>query len=295
MQQGEYAAAAQAFAQELKVSEEFGDQAQAGLAHEDLGLLLMRQGRHPEALKHLEQCYEISKSLGLKKYVATSLVHRANALWRLGHYDDARNALNEMSSFALQPDAPRNVSALYHLALARMALSERRFPEAITNSQKALTLADTQLKRVSLMANFTSGLAQAMTGSSAGRPKCDQAVANAREIGDPLLLSESLLMLAEAQLNSGDHAAALKAAHEARELAARIGSPDTELMACLIAARASRDAKDSYRAQEYASRANTLLQSFEQLWGSTEYNLFVNRPDIQFSRTQVNQLLAQKS
>jgi tetratricopeptide (TPR) repeat protein/predicted Ser/Thr protein kinase len=295
VQKGEYDAATQAFDQELKLSQQFGDQVQEGLAHEDSGLLLIKRGRHQEALQQFEQSYEIAQSLGVKKSMVMIPIHRANALWRLGRYDEARKALSVAAPVADRQDAPKNLSATYYLAIARMALSERHFPEALARSQQAFALTGTQLKRAAVMATFTSGLAQALSGSSAGRVKCEQAVKSARELGDPLLLAESLLMLAEAQLHSRDAAAALKSSLEAKELSARIGSPDTELTAWLTAARASRGAGDFQNAREYATRADKLLGSFEQLWGKDNYNFFLNRPDIQLARTQLNQLLAQKT
>ena len=169
-----------------------------------------------------------------------------------------------------------------------MALSERNFAEALSNSQKSLTISASQLKRLEVTATFTSGLAETMSGSGSGRLKCDQSVNSARAIGDPLLLAESLLTLAEAQLQKPDAAAALKSALEAQQLAARIGSPEAELTAWLIAARASRAVGDFSNAHDYATRADKLLRSFEQMWGSADYNSFLNRPDIQLSHTQLN-------
>jgi hypothetical protein len=192
-------------------------------------------------------------------------------------------------------DAPKNLSITYYVAVARMALSERQFPEALARSQQALALASAQLKRAAIVATFTNGLAQVLSGSSAGRQKCEQAVNMARQVGDPLLLSEALLTFAEAQLQSGDAAAALKAALEAQELSARVGSSDTEMMALLAVARASRGAGDFQGALNYATRADKLLAGFQQLWGNDNYNSFLNRPDIQIFRAQLNQLLAQKT
>jgi tetratricopeptide (TPR) repeat protein len=287
VQKGEYAAGGQAFEQELKLSEQYDDQAQTALAHQDFGLLLIRQGRHPEALDHFEKCYQIARSLGIKKNIALTLAQRANALWHLGRYDEARAALSEAAPVAAREDAPKNLSANYFMAMARMALSERQFPEALTRSQQALALAGTEMKRIAVAATFTSGSAQAFSGSAAGRIKCEQAVNMARQIGDPLLLSEALLMLAECELQSGAAAGALKAALEAQELSARVGSPETELAALLVAARASRSVGDISGAQDYATRADKLLGSFQQLWGNDNYNSFLNRPDIQVSRNRL--------
>jgi hypothetical protein len=142
---------------------------------------------------------------------------------------------------------------------------------------------------------FTSGLAESFSGSSTGRRKCEQAVQSARELGDPIILSDALLALAQAQLEEGDAQAGLKSSLESQELSSRIGNPEIELMALLTAARNSRSLHESSTALDYANRADKLLSSFQQLWGPTNYTSYLNRPDIQVSRTQLNELLAQKN
>jgi serine/threonine protein kinase/Tfp pilus assembly protein PilF len=294
VQKGEYEAAEQAFEQELKVSQQFGDQAQASLAHQDIGLVFARQGNYPEALSHAEEFYKIAKSLGAQKNIGLSLVDRAGALWRLGRYDEARAALSEASPIVEHPNAAPNLSASYHLAIARGALSERKFPEAITESRQSLMLAGTQLKRTAIAATFTEGLAQALSGNSAGRFKCEQALELARQLGDPTLLSESLVTLAQVQLEGNDAAGSLKSSLESQAMFDRAGNKDGEWMAWLLAARACRGLGDSQKMLEYAGRAEKALGTIQQQWGNDNYNSYLNRPDIKLSYTQLNQLLAQK-
>ncbi len=295
VQKGDYEAALKAFEQQLKLTQQFGDQAQAGLAHEDIGLLFIRQGRYPEALGHFAESYGIAKSLGVQKNVGLSLTDRANALWRLGRYDEARAALNEASSIAEHPDAAKNLSSAYYLAIARMALSERRFAEAQAKAQQALALAGTQIKSVGIAATYTLGLIQALSGAAReGRLKCEEAVTMARQSRDPSLLSEALLALAEALVYTGDSAGALKASLESQELFARFGKQDYEWLAALIAARASRAAGDTQKAHEYASRAESLLSGLQQKWGGDNYNTYLKRLDVQFSRKQLSELIAGK-
>jgi serine/threonine protein kinase/Tfp pilus assembly protein PilF len=296
VQKGDYDAALQAFEQQLKLTQQFGDQPQAGLAHEDIGLLFLKQGRYPEALSHFVESYAIAKSLGVQKNIGLSLTDRANALWRLGRYDEARAALTEASTLAERPDAAKNLSYGYYLALARMALSERRFAEANANAQQALTRAGAQIKIAAVEATSTSGLAQALSGASReGKNKCQEAVEIARKLGDPFLLAEALLGLAGSEVELGDSAEALKSSLEARELFARFGKQDSEWIACLIAGWASRSRGDDPKAREYASSAEQLLSGLEQKWGKDNYNTYLNRADVQFSRKRLSELLAGKT
>ncbi|MDQ2975957.1 MAG: tetratricopeptide repeat protein [Acidobacteriota bacterium] len=296
VQKGDYDAAQKGFEQALKLSQQLADSSTAGLAHHDIGRLFVRQGKYPEALGHFQESYEIAKSLGSQKNIGLTLTDRANALWRLGRYDEARAALTEASTLAERADAAKNLSYGYYLALARLALSERRFAEAHAKAQQALTRASTQIKIAAIEAASTSGLAQALSGASReGRVKCQEAVEIARELGDPFLLAEGLLALAEAQVESGDSPEALKSSLEARELFARFGKQDSEWLACLIAGWASRGGGDNTKAREYASSAEQLLSGLEQKWGKDNYDTYLNRADVQFSRKHLSELLAGKT
>jgi len=296
VQKGDYDAAQQAFDQTLKLSQQLGESSTTCLAHEDLGLLFIKQGRYPEALPHIQESYAIAKALDMKKNLVLILIDRANAFWRLGRYDDARAALSEASPLAERLDAARDLSAVYYLAAARLALSERQFPEARAKAQKVIDLATDQLKNRTIPATFTVGWAQALSGSSRqGQLKCQEAVKMARQSGDPFLLSEGLLSLAEAMIESGNAAPALKNALESQELFARAGKKDGEWLAWLIAARASRSAGDSQKGREYASRAQEVLSQLQQKWGDDNYNTYLNRPDVQFSRKQLSEFIAGKS
>ena len=225
-----------------------------------------------------------------------SLTDRANALWRLGLYDEARAALSEASTIAERPDAAKSLSSAYYLALARMALSQRQFKEAQAKSQQALVVAGGQVKSAAISATYTLGSAQALAGSGReGRLKCEAALLAARQGGDPSLLSEALLALAEVLIQSGDSAGALKAALESQEFFARFGKQDYEWRAWLIAARASRATGDAQKVREYSSRADSLLSGLQQRWGDNDYNTYLTRPDVQFSRKQLSEFIAGKS
>jgi len=139
-------------------------------------------------------------------------------------------------------------------------------------------------------------LAQALSGAvRQGQFTCQEAVAMARQADDPSLLSEALLALAESMVQSGDTAGALKTSLEAQPLFARSGKKDYEWVAWLIAALASRSAGDIQRAHEYGSNAQQLLSGLEQKLGKDNYDIYLNRPDVQFSRKQLSELIAGKT
>lgn len=291
VQKGEYEAALQASEEQLKLAQQLGDQSQAGIVLRDLGVVFTTLARYPEALTHIDQSYSIAKALGNQKDIALSLTLRANVLWRLGRADEAESSLAQASSVAEQANASKSLSAWYSLAVARMALSQRRFPEATVRSQRALALAGTNLKGTLVEGNFTLGLARAFSGAThEGRSNCEQSVEIATKSKDPALLSEALLALAEARLLSGDAAGAATTALRSQEILARVGKQDSEWVAWAIAARASQSTGDKTKAQDFATRASDVLSGLATRWGAENYNGYLSRPDIQFVRKQLSEL-----
>jgi hypothetical protein len=183
----------------------------------------------------------------------------------------------------------------YYLAMARMALSERQFPEAMAKAQQVITLAGKQ-QNLTTPGTFVLGLARSASGAATqGQSRCLEAVEMARQTGDPGILSDALLALAEAMIENGNSAGALKNALESQQLFARAGKKDCEWLAWLIAARASRSAGDSQKAREYSSRAQEVLSALQPEWGNDNYNAYLNRPDVNFSRKQLSEFIAGKS
>jgi serine/threonine protein kinase/Flp pilus assembly protein TadD len=290
VQKGEYEAALKAYEEQLTLARQLGDQSQAETVLRDLGYVFITLAEYPQALIHIDESYSISKSLGNQKDIGLSLVMRGNVLWRLGRYDEAQTSLAEASSIAEQPNAGKNLSAWYSLAVARMALSRHQFPEAKVRSQLVLALAGTTLKGTAVEANYTLGLAQALSGGvRQGKIQCEQAVAIATQSKDPAFLSEALLALAEAQMLSADAAGALTTALRAQELLAQLGKQDSEWVAWVIAARASGSMEDTTKAQDSAKRASDLLSGLSTKWGAENYKGYLSRPDIQFIRKQLSE------
>ncbi len=289
---GDYEGALLGFDEQLNIARQLGDRAQETLAHIDIGVLLTNQGRYPEALPHFEESLALAKSLGHEKNACLSLINRANVFWRLGRYPEAKEDLEQAAAIAEQPEASKGLSSWFSLVLARMALSERRLHEAKVKSQRTLTLAGTQLKGTAAEATYTLGLAETFSSAAReGRSKCEQAVLLATASGDLVRLSEGLLALSEAMLQTGDAQNALTTSLRAQEILARLGKQDFEWLAWLNAARASKSLADENKTRERATRAANLMAGLQQRWGGDHYNSYLRRPDIVFFSKQLSDLL----
>jgi tetratricopeptide (TPR) repeat protein len=215
-------------------------------------------------------------------------------LWRLGHYQEAGEALAEAATIASHPNSDfRPLLAEIYLSYAEMALSERRLQEAIAKAKQALDAAGTQYTSVAVKAKYTLGLAQAFSGlKREGKSSCEGAVEMATRAGDTALLSRALLALAEAALESNDMGEAIQNAVQAQERFAHAAQQESEWRAWLIAARANRRKGDGTTAQSQLTRANDILSQLQQKWGAEAFNSYIARPDIQFSRKELGGVFA---
>lgn len=294
---GEYEIALKIFEQQLQLAKELGDPAQVVASLSSIAILLgVEQERYPEALPHLDESYKLNETIGAKIGMGYDLLNRGMLLSQLGRYQEARADLDSAYSIANQPEASyKAVLAWVHLGNSQIALSERRFAEAKAKGQQSLNLGS-QYPDVVLQAKLTIGLAQALSGSPGpARRLCEEAVAAAKALNSPRLISSSLLALAEVLLLANDGPRALATALQAQAMFARAGQQDSEWRAWLIAARASELEGNKANTQEYASRADSQCAGLQQKWGAEAYDGYLHRPDIQAYRKQVAQILTRSN
>lgn len=288
---GDYENAQRVFEQQLQLAQQVGDPSQVGYAQEGLGKVAEHRQQYPEALGHYDEKYRISKSLNNRLSVAHAALNRAAVLGQLGRFAEARTALAEAAEIGENggKDPNNELLAMVHLVSADLLLSERSVAAALMAAQKALDLSQSGFKSIAVHAKSILGVGQSMTGRGAiGRKQCEDAVAQARTLRDPLPLSNALLALAEAALNAGDASAALAAARESETRFAAAKQLESDWRALLIQARAS--AADKSHAAQSAARAAVILGTIEQQWGAENYKSYSARADVQEWRRQLSAL-----
>jgi tetratricopeptide (TPR) repeat protein/tRNA A-37 threonylcarbamoyl transferase component Bud32 len=292
---GDYETALGAFQQQLQLSQQVGDQSQAAAAHSSIATTLVFREQYPEALRHFDESYRINQSLNAKFNIEYDLVNRSGVLWQLGDYQAARTTLQQAFAEASRPDSSYKAQLpIIHLSYARMALSERNFQEARARGKQALDLAGGR-QGIAIEAKYTLGLANALGGAKPeGKQLCAEAVDAAMRYVDPRLLSGAQLALAQVLLEMGDTQSALDTALRAQSQFARAGQQDSEWRSLVVAASASRARGDNAKAQEYASQAAGVLLDIQQKWGDAPFNSYARRPDVQYFRKQVDEMLTRK-
>lgn len=286
---GEYDVALKTFEQELEVARFLNDSALIAQATVDVGGVLMYQAHYPQALEHFEEGYNLAKASNHQVNIGRYATNRAYVLWNLGRYDEAKPLLDEASVIAAKPNRD-SLASWYYVTAARMALSKRIFVDAKKNIRRAMPYSTSPATEL-----YLTGLTQVLSGAAnEGRVSCQKAVDLLTPASDPLLTAEAKLALAQALMETGDGAIALKTALEAQETFARLGKPDSEWLALLLAARVSKNAGEAQQARDYAAKASGLLAVLQQRWGNENYQSYLNRPDVLFHHSQLNELLAPK-
>jgi len=293
---GDYKEALRIFDEQLRLARQVEDPEQVARSQNETGLALARRELYPEALRRYEESYAISMSLNNPLTAGHSLLNCADMLARLGRYEEARAALHSLPSIAGRLDGENSYKHLWlmwsHLIEGKMALSERRFAEAMAECRKAIALANApQFAPTAAEARATLGLAQALSGARPqGKRSCAEALAVARTANDSPLLSNTLLASAEAALESGDAQGALRHASEAQGIFARTGRQESEWRARLIAALASKQVGDQMSARSQATRANDLLSELRKNWGTNAFNGYLAKRDIHLYRKQLDSI-----
>jgi ATP/maltotriose-dependent transcriptional regulator MalT len=272
------------------LAQQAADPQSIALAQEGLGSVFLDREDFPQALAHYNATYETLKTLNAKLNMGYMASNRAEALWQLGRYAEARAALAESQEIAepkgLEPY--KDLQLRVHSIKARLALSERKLHEASVEAKKVLEMTGAGSNSTAISAEYVLGLTQSLSGQAAeGRKHCEAAASAARNLRSPLLLSNSLLALAECALLAGDAQAASTVAREAQQRFAAAGQQASEWRALAIGAVANAKAGDYTRAQELAKQASGILAAFEQKFGNENYKTYLDRPDVKESRQRL--------
>ena len=287
---GDYDNAQRAFEQQLQAAQQVGDQSQAGYAEEGLGTVAEHRQQYPVALKHFEEKYRISSALNNRLSVGFAALYRGSVLSELGRFPEAHAALTEALAIA-ESGGSKELQALVHVASARLSLIERKLPESISESQQAITLSQSTFKSAYVRASTVLGLAEAISNqAAAGRKHCEEALARARTLRDPLPLSNALLSLAEVALSGGDAPGALALANEANQRFAASKQHESEWRALTIRALASEKGGDRQSARQLASEAAVVLANLEKEWSTDGYRSYLERPDVVAWKKQLDRL-----
>jgi tetratricopeptide (TPR) repeat protein len=282
--QGDFEGALHASEQQLGVAVQIGDPILTALAEESVGSALSAMDRFGEALPHYQREFATLQPNGNQQTMGYARWNSGNQLLRLGRYKEAAEDLRQALEIASRPGADKSLLAGVHLALAEMALGQRRFADALKEAEPSIQIKD-------IAARCLAARAQALSGRAAEAvATAEEALQMAQASGDRSVMGPALLAAAEAHLEKGDARAAVDLSVRAQQEAVERGKPESEWRAWLILARAQAATGDRAKAKEAAANASTGLEKLSRGWQPADFVSYTSRPDIQEYRKQLAQL-----
>ena len=279
---GEYAAALQTLNKKLTFAQQSGNQPAIADSYQELGALFFDQEKWTAALEQYDQAQKIYESLNTKGRIAFCKANRGNILWRLGHYGQAQQLLDEVTATINQEKGSYlQLLPAVNQVYAEMKLSQRDFARASSLSNEAITGAGL-LPDVTIPAKYVLGLSRSLSGGqSEGQKLCESALDSAANAGDFGLHTRALLAAAEAALARNDAQRALSLALLAQTQSARGQLYESEWRAWMIAALASEKLGNGAQSAAQRTDASASRAKLEQQWGAEAFKQYSSRPDIQ--------------
>ena len=290
LRKGDYEAAIQEFNKQLLYAEQVNDPSQLAKTHMLIGITLSEQDFYADALNHFDKSFDIYETLGNQLNAGYNLLYRSDMLWRLGRYEEAGLALDQLPAIAERLDSKYKdiLLARDYLIASQIALSQGNLPEAVSKSRQSLNLANTQARYASVDAKCVLGLAMIFSGAKAeGKRLCEEAFEMAERTDNHLMLSRAQLALAEAMLETGDAQGALLNSLEAQRSFEQSDQMEPGWRAASIASRACRLLNKTASEQDQSSRSENLLSGLQQRWGEAVFNKYLSRQDIQRNLKQL--------
>jgi tetratricopeptide (TPR) repeat protein/predicted Ser/Thr protein kinase len=277
---GDYPAALEVLNQKLALAKQGDDPPEIADTYGEIAAVLFDQENYPAALAQYESALKIYEGGNNTLRMTYAIVNRINTLWRLGRYDEAQKAIEEVSE-AVNSNVKQLIPTL-SLIKAHIHLSQGDLAAAMTDSNQAIAQAGTQSTDIAIEAKYVLGLVKARSSGGKDAVKlCEESAKMANDAGELALLARALLAQAEASLKSKDAQGALTLALQSQEKFAKGGQLESEWRAWLMAARVSQELGDQAKADEYYKNARDVRSRMEQQWGVDAFKGYILRPDIQ--------------
>jgi tetratricopeptide (TPR) repeat protein/class 3 adenylate cyclase len=282
---GDYSGAGNVFRQQIALGELVNDQLGIALAQDGLGDVLIAQEDYPTALQCFDKSMALNQGLGDQLGVAYSELNRSVALWMIGRYSEAGQALDHGRGIADKLGGNRPLLADIYATRAAMALSQRNIDAGKEFIQKAKSLGE---QDNALLGNLkvSEGLAQVAMGRlNAGLDLLRQSIAMARTSGNHPLLTRSQLATAECELAANHPAEALSLALDIHKTFGSEGQIESKWRVFEVIANAAKVQGLEPMASKYDDLATSALTAMRQQWGQQAFEGFMSRQDIQLLRS----------
>jgi len=291
---GDFDGAQKTLDEQLQLAKQVEDPGQLARSQAEVAAALSKQDFYPQALVRFTESYELNRTLDNALNTAFALLNRGDMLARLGRYNEANQALDQLMPVLERLSSDNKSRAIWtawaYLIRAQMALSERDFAQAKARGREALAVMTGNNRSANTEASIKSTLCltEVLSGSLAGLKLCQEAVTlvSTADHAD----AETNLTLAEALLENHKPKESLEAALFSQREFASHHRDELEWRAWLIAARASQQLQDDETSRQQCSRARAILDGLQSKWRGESFDSYNAKADVRLSRQQMDAL-----
>lgn len=273
--------------------EAIGDSALIAAYRYQLAITNQHLEHYQIALQHAKESQRLLEKLEASADLVYTLVTIGEIYTQTGDLENAQKNFNDALSLAEKHEEKDLYAlALINVGKARLELSKMQFRNAIELSNKALKYEKEDVSDARISALFTLAEAQALAGEKQKSLATGQKVVEmARQLKYPYYLNQALYSLALSQYVNGKYGDALKSATEGHNGLKTLNKDFEGYKMLAIAANSSDKLGDKSGAKTYAEQANASLTSLKTKFLESDFNHFLNRPDIQSERKQLENIL----
>ena len=226
---GEYTLGLDLFGQHLALTETLGDPRATAIAQNNLGILMLRQGKADDAIPFLRAGIEAMTEIGNRQAAGLGLANLGNAHRARRDFDAARQAYEAaLSGFTVLGDRVNVAWSISHLG--DLARDENKFEEARERyRESSRVFADLHHKRGLSSVLTDLGELEAEHGNIMdARVALEEALANAADLGDQRSMSRIIEVMAGVATKRELDEHALTLAGSVVGLRDRLGTPLSE-------------------------------------------------------------------
>jgi len=273
----------------LDVANRSGSAIRVQTAQETIGSIFLDLEDYPQALMHYEEGLRLSRAT--KENIPYHTLFCADALWRLGRYDEASTMLKSITS---QSARKPEIALLIAQTQSEMLLSQRRYSEAMKIASRVIEQSRNAGPSHLIDLRSVVALAMAQSGRAPEAHEAGQELlTQAQMTQDERLIAKASLTKANLDMLAGSPESARSLANAANTYFSNKHQIESEWLSLLCAAEASNAMGDKSSSERETKQVVDKLKTIEQNWSSPVFGQYRARPDIQTAMKRLSKLESQ--
>ncbi|NNE98070.1 MAG: tetratricopeptide repeat protein, partial [Pyrinomonadaceae bacterium] len=234
------------------------------------------------ALPELNESYSIFNSINQSFFAGYCLLSHADVAMQLGNYQKAYFSLNLAEGIAQKH---KRLIPRTNVMRARIAISERKFAEAVKIAEQIITEDPTGRLASTFEAKTIMSLGFTYLGKKPkGMRLIEETFAGKIAEDDPHAAARAHLIRAEIMLENDFAEKAKESVAKAQDVLKKLSKPSLKWRAWLFHSLAVKNLNDAGLGKESAAKADAIFSTLSQKWNSKDFSTYAERPDIKHYR-----------